>query len=116
MALRASTRNTQVVRFVFDADATGGFTLAINRTLAIANSTAVFSTSAAAQSLVVKKGAATCVTIPTNNVANEVRMAATVDLANAYFTSGDSMVFTTSAAALRGVAYVTVLPGITSSS
>lgn len=116
MALRASTRNTQVVRFVFDADATGGFTVAINRTLGIQNGTAVFSTSAAAQNLLVKKNAATCVTIPTNNVANEVRMASLVDLANAYFTSGDSMVFQTSAAGLRGIAYVTVLPGITSSS
>mgnify|MGYP006296138377 CR=1 FL=1 len=116
MALRASTRNPQTVRFVFDAAANGGFTYSINRTLAIATASAVFSTSAAGENLFVKKAAATCVTVPTNNVANEMRTASLVDLANAYFISGDTMVFQTSNAALRGVAYVTILPGIVSSS
>ena len=116
MALRASTRNPQTVRFVFDADASAGYSYTINRTLEIATASAVFSTSAAGQNLLVKKAAATCVTIPTNNVANEMRTASLVDLANAYFISGDTMVFQTSAAGLRGIAYVTVLPGITSTS
>jgi hypothetical protein len=116
MALRASTRNPQTVRFVFDADASAGYSYTINRTLAIADASAVFSTSAVGQNLLVQKAAATCVTITTNNTANEVRPAATLDLANAYFISGDTMVFQTSAAGLRGIAYVTVLPGITSTS
>ena len=116
MALRAATRNPQTVRFVFDVAANAGYTYSINRTLAIATGSAVFSTSAAGETLLVKKGAATCVTIPTNNVANEMRTASLVDIANAYFVSGDSMVFQTSNAALRGIAYVTILPGSVSSS
>jgi len=116
MALRASTRNPQTVRFVFDAAANVGYTYNINRTLAIATASAVFSTSAAGENLLVKKAAATCVTILTNNTSNEMRTASLVDLANAYFVSGDTMVFQTSAAGLRGIAYVTVLPGITSTS
>lgn len=117
MANRASTRDAQVVRFVFDSDASGaGFTYNINRTLAIANATAIFSTSAAGENLFVRKTAATCVTIPTNNTANEVRQASLLNLANAYFVSGDSMNFLSSAAALRGICHVTVLPGITATS
>lgn len=117
MALTASTRNPQIIRFNFSLDdASGGFNYTINRTLAIADATAVFSTSAAAQNILVRKAAATCVTIATNNVANEVRQATTLDLANAYFVANDTMNFITSNAALRGVCHVTVLPGTTSTS
>ena len=117
MALSASTRNPQIVRFNFSADdASAGFTYSVNRTLAIADATAIFGTSAAAQNIIVRKNATTCVTIPTNNTANEVRQAATIDLAQAYFVAGDNMVFITSNNALRGVCHVTVLPGTTSTS
>jgi hypothetical protein len=117
MALSASTRNPQIIRFNFSADdASAGFNYSVSRTLAIADATAIFSTSAAAQNILVRKTAATCVTIPTNNVPNEVRQATTLDLANAYFVSGDTMNFITSNAALRGVCHVTVLPGTTSTS
>lgn len=118
MALSAATRNPQIIRFNFsvdDANVGGaGFSITINRTLAIADASAVFSTSGVGQNILVRKGAATCVTIPTNNVANEVRPAATLDLANAYFVAGDTMNFLASVNTLRGVCHVTVLPGTTS--
>lgn len=116
MALRASTRDGQIIRFVFDAAAGGGFDLSINRTLALADASAVFSTSAVAKVLNIQKGAALCAQISTTNTLNENRKADTIDLANAYFISGDTMRFVTNDAALRGIAYVTVLPGIVSSS
>jgi hypothetical protein len=116
MALRVSTRSTQVIRFVFDVAANGGLDVAINRTLAISNVSAVFSTSAAAKVLNVQKTAAVCAQITTTNTPNENLQAGTLDLANAYFVSGDTMRFITDDATLRGIAYVTVLPGIVSSS
>jgi len=115
MALTLSNRNPQVIRFNFSADAANvAFPYVVNRTLAIADATAVFSTSAAGQSIIVRKGATACVTITTNNTANEVRQASLLDLAQAYFVAGDTMNFITSDAALRGVCHVTVLPGTTS--
>lgn len=115
MALSASTRQSQVVRLNFSTDdASAGFNYSISRTLAISDAVAIFSTSAAAQNILVRKAAATCVTITTNNVANEVRQAVTLDLANAYFVASDTMNFITSNAALRGVCYVSILPGVTS--
>ena len=117
MALSASTRNPQVIRFNFSADdASAGFSYTINRTLAIADAVAVLSTSAAAQNVLVRKAAATCATIPTNNTANEVRQALTLDLANAYFVQNDIMNFIASNNVLRGICHVTVLPGTTSTS
>lgn len=117
MALSASTRNPQIIRFNFSVDdASAGFNYTINRTLAIADASAVFSTSAVGQNLLVRKAAATCVTITTNNTANEVRPAATLDLANAYFVQNDIMNFIASNNVIRGVCHVTVLPGTTATS
>lgn len=115
MALSASTRQSQTIRFNFATDdASAGFNYSVSRTLAVADAIAILSTSAAAQNVRVRRGAAICAEIPTNNVANELRQAGTLDLANAYFVSGDTMVFITSNAALRGICYVTILPGVTS--
>ena len=120
MALSASTRNAQIIRFNFATDEANlggaGFNYTINRTLALIDATAIFSTSAVGQSLVVRKAAATCVTITTNNVANEVRQANTLDLANAYFSAGDVMNFLASNNVIRGLCHVHVLPGTTASS
>jgi len=115
MALSASTRNPQIIRFNFSADAANAaFAYNVNRTLAIADATAVFSTSGVGQNLFVRKGATACVTIPTDNTANEVRQASLLDLAQAYFIAGDTMNFIASDNVIRGVCHVTVLPGTTS--
>jgi hypothetical protein len=117
MALTLSNRNPQVIRFNFSADpANAGFAYVVNRTIAIADVSVILSTSAAAQTFQVRKGATACVTLNTTNTANEVVRAATLDLAQAYFVAGDTMNFIASNNVLRGVCHVAVLPGTTSTS
>jgi hypothetical protein len=116
MAIRASTRNMQTIRFVIDADASAApFVYTLGQAVEICE-IRTLTTAAVGFTLTIRNGANSITTVTSGGAIGDVDAAVTLAPAYINVAAGGTITVQTNAAGARLIATIFVLPGTVSGS